>query len=179
MSREAIEEYLAIANYCVTSRKANGGVYGYPALLLLFSVVDALSNYAGHPEHSFLAMKDVFPLLSDKQIKALANWYRHLPAHQAIIMPGTKLTIDDSGDAIELNSEDEPTHIRLKPLFDGVKAAWDKFRPTNINPRYRQEKAPKQPVATTSSELPSASGNLVTTSSAPFVGTLTTKNNLK
>ena len=49
MAREAIEEYLTIANYCVTTRKPNNGVYGYPAVLLLFSVVDALSNYAGHP----------------------------------------------------------------------------------------------------------------------------------
>jgi len=47
MSQEAIEEYLAIAHYCVTTAKANGGVYGYPAVLLLFSIVDALSNHAG------------------------------------------------------------------------------------------------------------------------------------
>jgi hypothetical protein len=78
MAREAIEEYLAVANYCVTARKPDGGVYGYPAVLLLFSVVDALSNYAGHPAHSFLAMKDVVPSLSEKQIKKLADWYRHL-----------------------------------------------------------------------------------------------------
>jgi hypothetical protein len=146
MSREAIEEYLAIANYCITARKADGGVYGYPAVLLLFSVVDALSNYAGHPPNSFLAMKDVLPSLSEKQIKSLADWYRHLPAHQAIIMPGTKLTVDDPGDAIELNAADEPTHIRVKPLFEAVKTAWDKFNPAEIKPRYRQEKAPKQPI---------------------------------
>ena len=89
MAREAIEEYLTIANYCVTTRKPNNGVYGYPAVLLLFSVVDALSNYAGHPKNSFLAMKGVVPSLSDEQIKKLAAWYRHLPAHQAIILPGT------------------------------------------------------------------------------------------
>jgi hypothetical protein len=49
MSREAIEEYLAIAHHCVTARKPMGGAYNYPAVLLLFVVVDALSNYAGHP----------------------------------------------------------------------------------------------------------------------------------
>jgi len=51
MSQEAIEEYFAIAHYCVTTTKSNGGVYGYPAVLLLFSIVDALSNHAGYPEH--------------------------------------------------------------------------------------------------------------------------------
>lgn len=163
MSREAIEEYLAIADYCVTTRKPNKGVYGYPAVLLLFSVVDALSNYAGHPEHSFLAMKDVAPSLSNKQIKSLADWYRHLPAHQAIIMPGTKLTVDDPGPAIELNSEGEPTHIRVKPLYEAVKAAWENFSPADVNPSYRQEKAPKKPIASTALEL-SASGTFVATS---------------
>ena len=175
MSREAVEEYLAIANYCVTTRKSNGGVYGFPALLLLFSVVDALSNYAGHPAHSFLAMKDVVPSLSDKQIKSLADWYRHLPAHQAIIMPGTQLTIDDPGDAIELNSGGEPTHIRLKPLYESVKAVWEKFSPAEINPKFRQERAPKQPIASVVSELPSASGNLVNVSNTSTVPSVTSR----
>ena len=177
MSREAIEEYLEIANHCVMTRKLNGGVYGYPAVLLLFSVVDALNNYAGHPAHSFRAMRDVVPSLSEKQIKSLADWYRHLPAHQAIIMPGTKLTIDDPGAAIELNSEGEPTHIRLKPFFEAVKGAWEKLSPADVNPRYRLEKAPKTPIASTIAELPSVSGNFITaiTTSVPLVTTVTPK----
>jgi hypothetical protein len=172
MAREAIEEYLTIANYCVTTRKPNNGVYGYPAVLLLFSVVDALSNYAGHPKNSFLAMKDVVPSLSDEQIKKLAAWYRHLPAHQAIIMPGTKLTVDDHGPAIDLNSEGEPTHIRVKPLYEAVNAQWDKITPAEIKPSYPQKNAPKHPIATTAQEL-SASGTFVATST-PVV-TLTPK----
>ncbi len=176
MSREVIEEYLAIANYCVATRKSDGGVYGYPAVLLLLCVVDALSNYAGNSENSFLAMKDVMPSLSEEQIKSLASWYRHLPAHQAIIMPGTKLTVDDAGAAIELNSEGEPTHIRVKPLYEAVKAAWDRINPTEIRPRYRQEKAPKQPIVTNVSPV-SASGTFVIskTSSVPLIATLTRK----
>jgi len=175
MSREAIEEYLEIAKYCVTTRKGNGGVYGYPAVLLLLSVVDALSNYASHREHSFLVLKNIFPSLSDKQIKSLKDWYRHLLAHQAIIMPGTKLTVDDPGDAIELNSEGEPTHIRVKPLYESVNAAWEKVSLAAVNPRYRRERAPKQPIASTVSELPSVSGDFVNTSSTPLVATFTPK----
>jgi len=172
MSREAIEEYLAIANYCVTARKNNGGVYGYPAVLLLFSVVDALSNYAGYPSNSFLALKDIFPALTDEQVKSLKSWYRHLLTHEAIIMPGTKLTVDNPGVAIELNPQDEPTHIRVKLLYEAVKTAWEKLDPADVKPRYPEKKAPKQPIATTAQEL-SASGTVfATTSCTPLVGTL-------
>src|SRR6266704_419642 len=142
MSQEAIEEYLAIAHYCVTTRKADGGVYGYPAVLLLFSIVDALSNYAGYPEHSFRAMKDIFPQLTLKQIQHLADWYRHLPAHQAIIMPGTQLSVDAPGDPIELNSDGEPTHIRVKPFYEAVKSAWEKVDASGIKPTFRSGRAP-------------------------------------
>lgn len=179
MSREAIEEYLAIAKHCVTTRKPNGGVYGYPAVLLLFSVVDALSNYAKHPKHSFLAMKDVVPSLSNAQIKSLAQWYRHLPAHQAIIMPGTKLTVDEPGAAIELNSGGEPTHIRVEQLYEAVEKAWKNFNPAGVNPSYQKQQAPKQPIGTTAQPL-SASGTLVTTSSTPLMGgTVTAKKPIK
>jgi hypothetical protein len=90
-------------------------------------------------------------------------------------MPGTKLSVDDPGVAIELNFEGEPTHIRVKPLYEAVKAAWEKFSLADVNPSYRQEKAPKKPIASTASEL-TASGNFVSTSSTPVVVTLTPKN---
>ena len=35
MSMEAIDEYLAIAEHCISTRKTNGDVYGYPFILLL------------------------------------------------------------------------------------------------------------------------------------------------
>jgi len=78
MAEEAIDEYLAIAEYCVTTGKVgSSGVYGFPAVLLLFSVVDALSNYLGSPAHSFAALKKMDPTLSDVQIRNLARWFRN------------------------------------------------------------------------------------------------------
>ena len=91
MSIEAIDEYLAIAEYCTSTRKINGGLYGYPSVLLLFCIIDALSNYNGQPKNTLLGLQSIFPGLSEKQIKNLKNWYRNLLAHQAIIMPGTRL----------------------------------------------------------------------------------------
>jgi hypothetical protein len=143
MSREAIEEYLAISHHCITTRKPNGGAYGYPAVLLLFSVVDALSSYAGYAEHSFGALKDIFPGLSETQIKHLKNWYRHLPAHQAIIMPGTAISVKLAGDAIELNAAGGPTHIRLQPFWQSVAKYWRTKGVANVAPSFREEKAPR------------------------------------
>ena len=41
---EAIEEYLTIAEYCIAAKKDDGGIYGYPATLLLFCVVNVMGN---------------------------------------------------------------------------------------------------------------------------------------
>jgi hypothetical protein len=147
MSRGAIEEYLAVSHHCITTRKPRGGAYGYPAVLLLFSVVDALSSYAGHAEHSFGVLKDIFPGLSDTQITHLKNWYRHLPAHQAIIMPGTAISVELPGDPIELNAAGEPTHIRLLPFWESVAMYWRTTGVANVAPSFRQERAPKAATA--------------------------------
>src|SRR5436189_2270590 len=114
MSIEAIDEYLAIAEYCVTARKIRGGVYGYPAVLLLCCVVDALSNYAGHPQNSLGELQSILSATS-KQVKDFKNWYRNLLAHQAIIMPGTQLSPESIGGVIEFGSTGEPTIIRVIP----------------------------------------------------------------
>lgn len=165
MSREAIEEYLAVSHHCITTRKPTGGAYGYPAVLLLFSVVDALSSYAGYAEHSFGVLKDIFPSLSVTHVTQLKNWYRNLPAHQAIIMPGTAISVELPGDAIELNAAGEPTHIRLLPFWESVAQYWQTKGVANVAPCFRQEKAPKAPTViitqcsnAISTQAPSASG---------------------
>jgi hypothetical protein len=168
MSIEVIDEYLAIAEHCISTRKSNGGLYGYPCVLLLFTVIDALSNYMGHGENSFLELKTIFPSLTTQQVKNLKEWYRHLPAHQAIIMPGTQLSDETTGTAIDFGSKGEPTHIRVIPFCHAVKAAWVAFDRNRVSPTFDINKAPKNSIATstsigtTSSPLPGASGYYVT-----------------
>lgn len=163
MSAEAIDEYLAIVEYCISTRKTNGGVYGYPSILLLFCVIDALSNYLGQPKHSLRGARSIFPGLTDEQIKHLKNWYRNLPAHQALIMPGTQLSDDPMGAPIEFNSHGEPTHIRVIPFYQAVKQGWATFDKNLISPKIDQDQAPKTPVQTTMSPFPGVSGYYVTT----------------
>ena len=149
MSIEAIDEYLAIAGYCVAARKIRGGVYGYPAVLLLCCVVDALSNYAGHPENSLGELQSILSL-TPKQAKDLKNWYRNLLAHQAIIMPGTQLWPNADGSAIEFGPQGEPTVIRVGAFYRAVREWWDHFDKASLKPKFHEVQAPKAAAAATS-----------------------------
>ncbi len=146
MAIEAIDEYLATAEHCVTTRKANGGLYGYPAILLLFTIIDTISNYLGYPEHSFRAIQNFDPNFPLDQVKNLKNWHRNLPAHQAIIMPGTKLSDEPTGAPIEFGRKGEPTHIRVIPFYQLVKHGWDAFDKTKIKPKLHPQQRPKAPL---------------------------------
>lgn len=143
LSVEGIEEYLTIAEYCVNARKANGGIYGFPALLLLLCVVDAITVNSGGKRHTLERIRGVVPL-TDGQLKFLRDWYRHPLAHQAVIAPGVMLS-DTNGAPIELNSSGEPTHIRVIPLYEAVKKLWNSFS-TQMNPQVHPMNAPKAPV---------------------------------
>jgi hypothetical protein len=167
MSIEAIDEYLAIADYCTTARKTDGGIYGYPSVLLLFCVIDAVSNYVGHTENTLREIRSIFPVLTDEQITNLKRWYRNLLAHQAIIMPGTKLSPDPAGAPIEFNSDREPTYIRVIPLCQAVNRWWKAFDKNRVSPAFFQNQAPKTPIATTLSPLPGTSGCINLTTAKP------------
>ena len=141
MSKEAIEEYLAVAYYCLNTEKPGGGIYGYPAVLLLFLVTEALSNYRAGNNYELL--KEIFPTLNDEQIKCLRDWYRHPLTHQAVIMPGSMLSPELVGDPVELN-QGEPTLIRVIPFYNAVLDIWKKFPMNEIKPNVQKVKGPPQ-----------------------------------
>lgn len=140
LSEEVLDEYLAVARHCISDPKPEGGIYGYPAVLLLFCVVDALSNHLGHPEHSFAALNDPSCLgmnLSASQIKNLKDWYRHLLAHNGMISPGILLTPEAGGSAFEFSATGQPTIIRVLPFYREVEKAWAAFDRNRLKPEAR------------------------------------------
>ncbi|MGA8761685.1 MAG: hypothetical protein WB562_02255 [Candidatus Sulfotelmatobacter sp.] len=159
---EAIQEYLAVAEYCVTTTKVNGGIYGSPALLLLLCIVDALTVNSGGKEHTMQKITPVIPM-TDKQLKSLREWYRNLLAHQAVIAPGTMLSTVD-GPPIEFNSNGEPTYIRVIPFYHAVKELWQSFDKSTLNPPVPVMKSPKTPMGTPSTHAPGITGCNHTTS---------------
>jgi hypothetical protein len=125
LSAAAIDEYIELARIGLRVKKPDGGCLGYPSTLLLFCVIDALSNRLGFLEHSFGALnhQTLGLNLTEPQIKSLKKWYRHLLAHNGMIAPGTILTPEPDGAPIEL-VQGEPVKIRVIPLFRLVEKAW-------------------------------------------------------
>jgi hypothetical protein len=92
---DATDEYLTAAKACVQARKpADGGILGYPAMLLLFCVTDAIGHspilkVKGGDVRLGVLKHPIFGLnLTDKQIGNLKQMYRNRLAHNGLLTPG-------------------------------------------------------------------------------------------
>jgi hypothetical protein len=83
LSSEVIDEYIELARLGLQFEKPDKGCFGYPRVLLMFCIIDALSNHLGLEKDSFAVLNhEIFGLsLTDDQIDNLKIWYRHLLAH--------------------------------------------------------------------------------------------------
>jgi hypothetical protein len=129
-----IEEYLDIANLCITMKKQDAGIYGYPATLLLFCAINALGSslIAGNEPFRILNEAPFNCGLDNRQVKQLEQWYRNLLAHNGMIAPGSCLSPEDGG-APFIFSSDEPVLIRVKSLYNLVRGAWEKLDKVKLN----------------------------------------------
>jgi hypothetical protein len=144
LSSEAIDEYIELARLGVHFTKPDGGCLGYPSTLLLFCVIDAMSCHLNYKPYSLGVLKHpLFDLdLTPDQIKKLKIWYRDPLAHNGMIAPGTILTPETEGDAIEFTNG-EPLRIRVKVLFQLVENAWKAFdRKALVAKRSKEPKTP-------------------------------------
>jgi hypothetical protein len=153
LSEEAIDEYIELARMGIIARKADRGIYGYPTTLLLFCVIDAMSCHLGLPDYSLGALSDpIFRGAFKGDIKQLKRWYRNLLAHNGMIAPGTVLTVEDTGDAIELLNG-EAAKIRVPALFKLVEQAWTDLDKTRLSSR-RHHTQPSQSISRSTKCLP-------------------------
>jgi hypothetical protein len=60
-------------------------------------------------------------------------WYRNCLAHNAVLAPGTCLTLED-GEPFEFAENGEPVKIRLAGFYEVVDSAWHRFDKTFVNP---------------------------------------------
>ena len=144
LSVEVIDEYLIAAKACLDARKADGGVLGYPAMLLLLCVTDAIGHSLtkkGGDTRLGVLKSPLFGLnnLTDTQLKHLKSWYRNLLTHKAQIAPGVCLTPESQGRPFDFDRTGALTLIRVPVFYDLVKSAWERhkdvFNPSAPDPR--------------------------------------------
>jgi hypothetical protein len=129
---EALTEYLAIAEYCISTAKPTGGCYGFPTALLCFTIVDAIGSfYRGNTsftinidkktrtidgdgfKHYFILNSDYYgQSLSEKDIKRLYEYYRCLLVHNAALAPNYILDIGKETEAHRLPA----THLSTSTM---------------------------------------------------------------
>jgi hypothetical protein len=140
MASEGIEEFLRASQFCLGFKKPDGGVLGYPATLLLLSIINAFGSYLtgetvaiegksqkitkGEPfrilNHNLLGLR-----LSHRQIKLIEHSYRNRLSHNAIIERGSFLLPTQTGSPFVFSGD--LTLIRVASLFDLVSKAWAQF----------------------------------------------------
>ena len=154
MLKESIEEMLVAASLCIDFRKENGGCLGYPASMLLLSIVDSIgSYYRGNVnfrimidgaekiikrpdyQHFYILNSDYYDLqLSENDIRKIYSNYRSLLVHNSVVAINHLITMDDplqrvySTDAYKnsVTGECYPV-MSLKPFFKTTRFAVGKF----------------------------------------------------
>ncbi|MDA8597219.1 hypothetical protein N9L26_02675 [Candidatus Pacebacteria bacterium] len=130
MIREALQEYIEVAKYCINFDKttdeqwrSTAGCYGYPAGLLLLSIVDAIgaevvggrNNTKQH--FTILNHVDYYNLnLSEDILEALRREYRNHLSHNAQIGERVILDIGTKDDKI-IETYEEIYKLNLKPFY--------------------------------------------------------------
>ena len=162
---EAVDEYLLLAEHGINYQKLGGGVLGYPAALLLLSVIDILGSYAVSTKEHFQVLRQpcVGLALTTQQVKDVEHWYRNLLAHNGFVALGALMRADETGDPFVLAENGQPTMVRVKPLFCAVKLAWSRFDRSQIEPgrHLKQNHFVAKPVDLTrspASEIAASSG---------------------
>jgi hypothetical protein len=143
---EVIEDFLMAAGVCIETRKADGGILGYPGALILLAVTDAIGHgldvgsgdtrlaVLQHPP--FSEKLDQFgQSLNNRHVKNLTQWYRHMLAHSGLIAPGVALTPEREGAPFGFSNE-ELTFIRIPVLYQLIRDVWGELAHT-FTPRFR------------------------------------------
>ncbi|MEX1064142.1 MAG: hypothetical protein WD898_02195 [Candidatus Paceibacterota bacterium] len=142
MKFESLLEILEVAEYCVNFDKSKSknwagwqGCYGYPAALLLLSIVDGVG---AHIEGGGDDTKQHFKILnnpkwynlnlSDEHVETLRKGYRNKLNHENILGDNLVLNLGDPSDEVII-SKNEYTILNLKAFLVLTKKVISKLLP--------------------------------------------------
>lgn len=127
MLYESLPEMLLVAKYCIEFRKDTSlwpapGCYGYPAALILLSIVDSVGSYVenSNVENHFkiLNNKDYYNLnLDDGTIKVVYNYYRNTLSHHTVLTPNIVLDIGQPVDKM-IQKNNDIYILKLVPFYN-------------------------------------------------------------
>jgi hypothetical protein len=159
LSKEYIYEMLHVAEYCVTYRKndkaqwgnnATGGILGFPATIILFSIIDCIGSYFRNDpnfsvkiddrdwiinkpnQHIYILNSKYFNLtLRQHDLDNIYNNVRSTLTHNSLLPEGYFLQVGENEDLpfnIALNEYDKIIYfINVIKLFEFTKAAVEQF----------------------------------------------------
>lgn len=130
MTKEALQEYIEVAEYCInfdksTDRRWMGtaGCYGYPAGLLLLSIVDAIGTEVvgggndTKKHFTILNHENYYNLnLNEDILEALRSEYRNRLSHNAHIGEHVILDIGTKDDNV-IEKYEKIYKLNLKPFY--------------------------------------------------------------
>lgn len=135
MLQESIPEMLLVAKFCIEFSKDTNiwpapGCYGYPAVILLLSIVDSIGSYVeqGTVENHFKVLnnKEYYSLyMGPDEIKIMYN-YRNLLSHNTVMNLNISLGIGTAEDPV-LQSENGRYKLNLIPFYNVSVKAIDHF----------------------------------------------------
>jgi len=137
--RESLPQYLKVAECCVSRQ------FGYPAAILLFSIIDTIGSYYRNNtnftiiidgksrqikkdgiQHFYVLNSDYYGLnITEKQIKKIYDNIRSLLVHNASLAPGHFLISTPGVDPFPINNTNQC--INLDALLELSKKAVTSF----------------------------------------------------
>ncbi len=127
MLTESLPEMLLVAKYCIEFHKdpelwGSPGCYGYPASLLLLSIVDSIGShiYGGNADKRFRILNDpkYFGLnLTPNEVSTIKEKYRDLLAHNSLLAANVELSSGNHSDPV-LISMNGRYRLNIVPLYD-------------------------------------------------------------
>jgi hypothetical protein len=137
LARESITECLDAAELLIRTPKPKGGIMGYAAALLLFSVTDALGhqilkNAEGDTWIEVLNHQSFGLNLSRTKLTKIKQWYRNPLVHAASIVPDVLITPECSGEVFDFDQI--PARLRVPQFYALVKKVWGNLSETPVDP---------------------------------------------
>ena len=140
---ESLNEYIHVSEYCVNFVKSDGGCLGYPAALVMFSIIDSIGSYNdiavridGKEKkikadivktHFYILNSEYYNQnLSEHQITKIYLMFRNTLTHNAAIVPGVLLKKIESDERAFIDYGDTFV-VNVTGLLKLNKLAVDKF----------------------------------------------------